>query len=376
MKYDKFIILSTNELDWRINIQFALERLVERGVAVEYWNLSAITYDIHIETPIFDGIVYNIFNTKQSFFTKVDEYSRQSCLYLVYMNYTPTTYFVFRTLSRYDCDIAYARVGVNPIPPLNLIYKLKNYNFKRALKFRLFRYLLKTPLLKPAKYFLASSQAASSDYKNNKNTHILPFNSLDIIQAKTLNDDIVGHPYYVFIDQYLPYHSDSKASGSCLIPSESYYRQLNQLFDKIEKEKNTEIIIAAHPIAQRYLACNPFGERKLYFKQTHTLVKYSSGVIFHFSTACSYIPLYSRPSIALISDDLIKFLPIQSMYIDYYAKLLGVNVVNIDHIPSGDIDFIINFNKCKDYEKKYLRAQGQDFNNEDIIASIMNGDYE
>ena len=377
MKYSKFVIIATSELDKRINIQFGVSELVSKGLDVEFWNISPITYNINIDSEIIKGVSYYTFTEKKAFLNKVQEYRSKDYLYLVYLNYTPATYFCFRALSKNGCDIAYCLNGIVPVPYRSKWKKLKNYDLIRTGKSILYRLLQKTPLLKPISYQLNTCLMSMADYKADKGTKMIPFKTTDFIIAQTYEDDIVGKPYYVFVDQYLPFHSDMNASGEHPIQPEKYYHQLNTLFKKIEKQTGVDVVIAAHPVASKYKDEDFFESRKVYWGKTQTLVKHSVGVLNHFSTAISFTVLYQKPSLSLISDEMVMRWPLKCENVSYRAGLLGAEVINIDHIPADPIEFKMDESKMQQYKDNYLLVPGTgDETNAEVIISIMKGNYE
>lgn len=377
MLYYRFIIIATSELDKRINIQFSVDELVSKGIDVEFWNVSPITYNIHIDSKIIEGVRYFTFNSKKEFYEKVKEYDKSNYLYLVYMNYTPATYFCFRELSKYNCRIVYCLNGIVPIPQRSKLEKIKTYNLKNAFMARCYRLLFKTPLLKPISYQLNTCLMTTPDYKTSADTKQIPFKTTDVVLSQEYEDDIVGTPYYVFVDQYLPFHSDMNATKAKSINPDTYYRQLNSFFSKLEKQTGLEVVIAAHPVAEKYKSEDFFEGRKVYFLKTPTLIKHSKGVINHFSTAISYTVLYAKPSVVLISDDIASTWPMLCGNTKYRASLLGVDVINIDHIPESPVRMILNEGLQKTYKENYLMAPNTgEESNAEMIISIMNGQYE
>ncbi len=379
MLYSKFVIIAASEMDNRIKVLFGIEELMLKRINVEFWNISPITYNIHIESKDIEGVTCLVFNNKKSFFEKVKEYRKEAIIYLVYMNYTPATYFCFRTLSKYNCCITYCLNGILPMPNRSIIDKirLKKNNLYRIPIVLFYRMLLKTPLLKPIQYQLNTCLLTPNDYKASYRTKQISFKTTDVVLAQSYGDRLLEKPYMVFIDQYMPFHTDVKATGIKNVCSEPYYRQLNLLFSKIEKETGLEVVIAAHPIAKRYKNEDFFNGRRVFFNQTQTLVRHCQGVAIHTSTAISFVVLYGKPSIVLVSDEMSVVRPMQFENALFRAGLLGVDVVNIDHIPEKKISLKYNEFKYNEYKENYLLIPNAgEESNADVIISMMEGRYE
>ena len=93
MKYTKLVIISTNDLDSSINQLFGTRGLIKRGVDVEYWNVSALTYNIKMPLDDVEGLTKRDFTSFSDFRAYVRKTGSKTTLYLVYMNFDGKTAF-------------------------------------------------------------------------------------------------------------------------------------------------------------------------------------------------------------------------------------------------------------------------------------------
>ena len=291
MSYKKIVVVSSHELDKRISILFRTEEIAKKGIDIEYWNVSKLTYNEHV-VDIDSAINIVTLESKKDFEQSVQEYADEKVLYIVYMNYSYKTFYCYWVLSRYNADILYCINGVLPNALSNNTRKVTLKVVINGIKNRIVFQLLRTSLIKPVKYELRTCAKAGHAYKVNDNTHTIPYNSTDYEDSLVLTSGIYEKTYIVFIDQYLPLHPDNKISGESGANVELYYSQMNHFLELLESNYQCEVIIAAHPASLSYSRCNPFGNRKLITGKTKELVRNCKFVVAHFSTAIYFAVIY------------------------------------------------------------------------------------
>lgn len=376
MKYTKLVIISTNNLDSRINQLFGTRELIARGVEVEYWNVSALTYNIKMPLDDVAGLTKRDFTSLSDFRGYVRKTGSKTTLYLVYMNFDAKTAFCYRELSKQGLSMAYCVNGVQ-VPITSIKYRIANLNLLRVLNNRICRILKCTKLFAPLKYQLNTCIKAEVDYKIDKSTKMIAFNSTDFVASKHIQNLDIQTPYIVFIDQYLPLHPDIKVAGMHSINPDLYYKSINHFFSMIEEQEHCRVVIAAHPIAQSYREHNPFEGREIFFYKTNSLVKKAKGVICHQSTAISFVSIFKKPVIVLTSDDIISNMGLINECCKSNAVILGGRLINMDHIPD-DVKFEpIDEDKYLAYKYNYVtNPSSESHTNEEILYSILEGRYE
>jgi len=186
------------------------------------------------------------------------------------------------------------------------------------------------------------------------NTKVIYAHSLDydnyLINNKTLKSEI-KKPYAVFIDQNLPFHPDAtkffRVDPRCT--PKKYYPALNNFFNIIEERINMEMIICAHPKSDYENNPNYLYGRKFIKNKTINLIKNSSIVLAHCSTAISYAILYKKPLVFLLSDEYIR--SFDNYTPSLYAKKINSPCFNID--DKDNYSKIKNVNLFKVDKKKY-----------------------
>lgn len=376
MKYTKLVIISTNDLDSRINQLFGTRGLIKRGVDVEYWNVSALTYNIKMPLDDVEGLTKRDFTSFSDFRTYVRKTGSKTTLYLVYMNFDGKTAFCYRELSKQGLSMAYCVNGVLP-PIASIKSRIAKFNLLRVLNNRICSVLKSTKLFAPLKYQLNTCLKAEVDYKIDKSTKMIAFNSTDFVASKHVKDLYIQTPYIVFIDQYLPLHPDNKVAGLHAINPDLYYKSINHFFSMIEEQEHCRVVIAAHPIAQRYKEHNPFDGRDIFYYKTNSLVKNAKGVICHHSTAISFVSIFKKPIIVLTSDAIIANMSMINEYCKSFAAILDGRLINMDHIPD-DVRFEpIDEDKYSAYKYNYVtNPSSESHTNEEILYSILEGRYE
>lgn len=172
-----------------------------------------------------------------------------------------------------------------------------------------------------------------------------------------LNKDkerIIRDKYCVFVDQFLPYHSDLIAKGIKIDPKQ-YYSRLNALFAVIEKEYNIKVVVAAHPKADYKLHSECFPNNSVYYNQTCRLIKDSEFVIYHFSDSLSYVAVYKKPVLVAADQEVLAFFRGQ---IDRTCELMGCRYLDLESFSKEDIEERLYVNKqvYDEYVRAYLKG--------------------
>lgn len=369
----KVIILYTANLCQRVEDLFSLEFWVQSGYTIEYWNLSGITFHESL-TPIHvDGVTERFFTSKNSFNTAVKENAIDT-VFMLWFGFSKNTAFIFYSLSRNGCETAIISNGLLP----SVVSPRRSFNFQHlfiSIKERLVCFLMKTALFHPAAYSFSTASSSSPRYKTSKQTVFAKCNSGDY-EALVKNNVTyeVGGQYFLFLDQYVPYHNDNRLSGLPKIDDKKYYKSLNSFFSELEKKYGIPVIIAAHPSASTYNISNPFEGRDFYFNKTMALAPGSAAILTHFTTAISAAVVYNKPIILLTSDEIISLRPLHNSYIEQFSFELGAPVVNMDHTREESFEIkSIDEKKYKDYKYKYLtNPETENTNNFENISKVIN----
>lgn len=152
-----------------------------------------------------------------------------------------------------------------------------------------------------------------------------------------------GHDY--FIIDYKP-----------RIRKSEYSRIINAFFDFVEKKTSKKIIIAAHP---KHSDEDNIYHGRPFLYDTEQLIKYSSGVMCHFSGAIKFAIIHKKPICFISSRRFEKDTYFQSN-ISAYSRGFGAKINYIDNeadwLEVLDKGFFYNKEAYEDYERKYIKA--------------------
>lgn len=162
----------------------------------------------------------------------------------------------------------------------------------------------------------------------------------------------------VFLDQFIPYHQDFVAQGlSRHLDPTPYHAALRRLFDQIERDLGLRVVVAAHPRAD-YAGLDVFGERPILHGRTVELVRDSSLVIAHSSTAASHAAIFRRPILIVATREMLDLNLVFSSQIRGVAQALGVPLRLIS--PDSDADLAqvpaVNENLYAAYIEHYVKV--------------------
>ena len=370
MKFKKVVFVRYFPLTKAIYNDLYFEELIKNNFSVEYLDVSALFSLQKAPTSAFEFSSTIIINSYKQLDSYLSINSKESVLFISIMTYDAIVVKLFRHFTRYKVKLGVFARGVFPeyTPDEKFqtkkyikVFKFRSlYNFctnKLAYLFKKYE-IIKTYdiIFKAGNYgFLGLGIGSDLDCKK---AEIVNVNTVDYdqylssrAQAESVNNDKI-----VFLDQYLPYHPDAINLKIKPVEPTRYYQELNSFFDKLEIVVGKKIIIAAHPKAEKYKSMNPFKEREIVFNQSNDLVKNSSLVLTHASTAICFPICYQKQIILISSKQIIETLPhfnLTSKAIELAcdAKLMAMDGNNEIIIPP-----VINEEKYKNYKYNYLTS--------------------
>jgi len=188
-------------------------------------------------------------------------------------------------------------------------------------------------------------------------THSFDFQNYLELEEKENDLNVIGS-YALFIDQFAPSHPDYLFhNNKPLVTAQNYYRSMNSFFDIFEKKTGLKIIVAGHPKREKNNKNNWNGREQIIGK-TAELIKHSTVVLSHYSTALNYAVIYRKPILLITTEE----------YYNSYRKYqflafsiaLNIDIINIDKFDKQIITneiFNINESILEDYEEKYIRSK-------------------
>jgi len=223
--------------------------------------------------------------------------------------------------------------------------------------------------IKPADFVLARGEKyITSGLAVNEKTEIVWVHYYDYdvyLKDRNINDSVSKNTG-VFIDEYLPFHSDYAYSG-LRVPAtpDEYYPKIIRFFDYLEGEFGLKIIIAAHPRSRYEDYPDFFGGRPVLRGRTSELVKKSEFIIMHTSTAINYAVLYEKPVIIITTDKYNKGLT-EDPTPEWLAGFFGKKVHNLDYPYEFDLskELCVDNNAYHAYRNAYIKKDGT----EDLLS--------
>lgn len=369
----KIIIQYTSNLCQRVEDLFSIQLWIEAGYEIEYWDLSAITFQERLAPIHIEGLKERVIATNSQYDVSVKRVAKES-FFLMWFGFCAKTEFIFRIMSKYHAEFGVICNGLLPTV-VSQSHKITLKRLKNSCRERYYSLIQYTPLYKPATFSFITASAGKPRYKVDERTIHAKCNSGDYEAMLRLSGrNICGKDYFLFLDQYIPFHNDTCIAGNKPIDAERYFKSLNEFFDGIEKAYGMPVIIAAHPSAKRYETDNPFNGREYVFNKTMELASQCRAIITHFTTAISSAVVYNKPSILLSSDELITLRSNQYVYMQALHEELGAPIINMDHTDESSFEIpVVNTEKYKEYKYKYLtNPETENTNNFINISSVIN----
>ncbi len=371
-KIKKIIFLHEHQFTDYYYHHFGIDALKSFGYAVEVWNFALfLQNNAYLQENIpctcpWDGHV--LYDNKKAAVDAILKLT-SSDFVICGIHYTLQTLPVYRALAKSGILCASFLAMALPLGtfPQKKIYQRK---IRKLLSLSSIRDKIFSQI--PFHYFgvhpvnlifAMGEKYLKSGYPSDNSSEILWLHSFDydlFLQNNEMSgagDQRVG----VFLDEYLPYHSDNTAAGLPHIPAEKYYAKLRQFFDYLEDRFGVKIMIAAHPRSQYEDKPGIFGNRPVICGKTLEFVKQSGFVIIHQSMSLNFAVLYRKPLIFTITDDTEQYL-IEDPHPQWLADYFGKKLHNLDR--EFDIDFTeemkINDYAYRTYKNDFIKKQGSE----------------
>ena len=352
---------------------FGIETLEGFGYDVEVWNFTPFLQN---EMYLRDNVPctrpwpgHILFKDKESAVDAITKLTPSSFV-ITGVHLTLATLPLYRALSKRGVPCASLLAVALPLGTfpqkqkyqnkIKLLFRLLSWSRLRDKLFSMipFRYLGIRPV---DLIFAMGEKFLKSGYPADGNSEVLWTHFFDYdtyLQEKDRPCEI-NHKTGVFLDEYLPYHSDNIACNLSHVPADKYYAQLRNFFDDLESRFKAEIIIAAHPRSHYEDKPALFGKRTVIRGKTSELVKQSGFVILHQSMSLNYAVLYRKPMIFTITDDAEKYL-IEDPHPQWLAHYFGKSLHNLDRVQSIDLpeEMKINDQAYRSYKNDFIKKEG------------------
>lgn len=381
----KIIILTAYPFNQRDYKRFGVEILRHSGFDVEIWDITSCLHDsfksrlVQEDPNTFKDL--RVFEKKHQLVNAISSLDK-TCIINCFIEYSHRTFFIFKTISKNQvryCTWGFASFP-NPIPlqQTNLWGRIKStlkkagsLRFTEILEHVLNKLLLKYHFLfgiSAAWVIILGGEKSIENISHPVNdstirlwTH-MPDYDIYLLEDSIASDQ--NGSMGVFLDEFVPFHPDFLYMGiDFVISPEQYYPKICDFFSILEKFSDNYIVIAAHPRSDYSKQPDYFCGRSVIKGNTSCLVKNSTFVVAHMSTAIDFAVLYHKPLIFITSDDLQKMNSgknLTGLYIQTIARELGKSPINIDHL--SDFSWVkemeINEDAYHKYKNNYIKKEG------------------
>lgn len=342
---------------------FPLDFLAEKGMPVEYWDLS----------PLFGHALpgKELARPFVRRFTNWDELGAAllsteiSGAFLVSaVPYEPRFFRLHRQFSASRAKLGAVIVGVLPIPNETGFQRIRQgvrylFDPQKMSRILLKRVQIALKRLGCVRGFDVVFAAGSAAREAADAARIVPINHIDYddwLETLPVGTRRVDGRYAVYLDQFAPAHPDFAFLGiKTMIDPVRYYSLVNAFFDRLEKRHGLEVVIAAHPKSD--YPENPFGGRKIFWSATRPLVRHCEFALATISTSLSYAVLDRKPLIFFTTDDIAaRYRSLKhDVFPPHFARVLGRPCINLDHPPQDDLRVDpVNEGLYDDFKYRYL----------------------
>lgn len=160
-------------------------------------------------------------------------------------------------------------------------------------------------------------------------------------------------PQVVLIDSMGPLHPDYLLLGGSSISIQDYSEIVCRGIDQIEKQLGTDVVIAAHPRANKGVMEPWYGGRTLIYGKTTELIADATAVIVaNGSTSIGMAAVFQRPLVLLSSS---RFDPIIQDTIKAFAQALALPLIDLDAPELPLFTLGINEEAYAQYVQNYIK---------------------
>ena len=258
---------------------------------------------------------------------------------------------VFKLLTEYDCNYIYVNTLVSPLfysqgdnKGIKLTKERLMFSHVRAAIFH--RITRKIVSHKEAMAIFFCGKNGEEFYfaegacgKDTRRHYLYAFDYENLIQAKSVNDS--QGSYYVFIDQYIPFHPDNTVHKNIHIDPDTYYKEVGEMLDCLSETTGAKVMIASHPQAN-YEDKEYFRNYEILYGKTAELVKNARFICTHFSTAAIYAVMLDKPLILLNPPCLHSIEHFQNAT-DKLTEITGI--LPVDQIRDAEINKCMKINR-------------------------------
>jgi hypothetical protein len=336
----RVVYLSCIPLTAKVSNDWYIDHLRVSGVELAYWDI----------TPLVRGEVVEHYRQSSEYVREfVDERALEEAVATsrdaVFVLLLPKIWKfrrIFRLLTRYRCKTVAFQWGALPaFSAASRASLLRVFGSPRVLLTKV-RNRLHTLLLSSHWYlpqydllFAAGRVMLGKSDDARKTVPVALFDYDQFAQAEP-GERLVEEKYAVFLDNYMPFHSDHALVGMPPLDPEVYYEKLHRFFSAVERRHGLRVVIAAHP-RSRYCK-DEFRGREIIPGKTVELTRDADLLLFHASTSVSYAVLGRKPVWAIYTDEMERLYRHNYMQlVRAMADYLGLPLINVSQLLAADL---------------------------------------
>lgn len=297
----KIVFISHEPLTKFLYKLFYLEEIQSAGFNIEYWDCSNIAWKGLLLPDTLNISIVKKINTITEFSEAVINSKPSTTIFSVELMRNTSNLPLFKILSDNNCYLIRFKLFENcalPICSTEIWESIKTgkivtdviNRIRNRIKTRSELRMYKQQYIKD--YDLVFSSTSECDITINHPDYD------NYLQSKERQDSeysLNTRSNIVYLDNYFPYHPDIIKNNPSLssIDIKQHYKEINHIFDNIEKKYHSKVIIAAHPKAN--YTENEFQGREIIKYRTQELISQASLVLLHSSNAIAYAIAYNVP---------------------------------------------------------------------------------
>ena len=330
------IYISWMPLNEKVERDWYITHLRERGVEVAYWDV----------TELLLGGRSGVAGAARDFQVTVADYQhlerlvaatdRDRTNFVMIVNYEWRFNRLYRLLNSYGCRLFFFEWGNFPIKDRSGSKYLSLLRSPRKLVEKL-RAAVGSRIhpVKPFDVVFAAGNASFGMHPGAGRTiavNLCDYDNNTLVGQKP--GRLVEEPYCVFLDINLAFQSDIKLVGWQYVTASEYAASLERFFSMVEQRYNVKVVVAAHPKA-RY-GETYFGRHALQ-GVTAELVRDAEFVISHHSTAISYAVLNMKPLLFVYTEEMARIYRDTIVgWMEGFAEYLQQPLFRIEALATAD----------------------------------------
>lgn len=291
----KVIYISHEPLTQYLYKLFYLQEMKSAGFEIEYWDCSEISWKNIVLPDIIHSPIVKKFSTIEAFDDEVIKVDIYNTIFSVELFRNRINYPIFKILSENNCLIVRFKLFENCELPTSFREILRSIKTGRVLidiKNRIRNKM--TDKINHAIYRCNKVKECDLIFSSKSNGNIY-INHPDYDACLNNSNEMNSQKNIVYLDNYFPYHPDIKKNNPNwnVIDIEKHYKEMNYIFERIEKKYNLKVIIAAHPKSD--YKRNEFNGRTIVKYHTRELIADAVLVLLHSSNAIAFAISYGIP---------------------------------------------------------------------------------